>query len=81
MSISARDLTAAVLGVLLLLLAADGAAAATSDTVEDLLFDLQLIPLDGQAPLPFTLEALDGKRVSLTDFKGQVVFLYFWASW
>lgn len=76
----ARDSTAVALAVLALLLA--GALSATgSEVVEDLLFDLQLVPLDGQAPPPFTLEALDGKRVSLTDFKGQVVFLYFWASW
>ncbi|HET7874508.1 MAG TPA: hypothetical protein VFN71_03210, partial [Methylomirabilota bacterium] len=47
-------------------------AAAAAD-VEDLLFDLQLIPLDGQPAPAFTLEALDGRRVSLGDFKGQAV--------
>ena len=29
----------------------------------------------------FTLPALDGVRFSLPDFKGQVVLLYFWATW
>ncbi|MBI5874919.1 MAG: redoxin domain-containing protein [Deltaproteobacteria bacterium] len=29
----------------------------------------------------FTLSALDGKKVSLKDFKGKAVFLNFWATW
>jgi peroxiredoxin/outer membrane lipoprotein-sorting protein len=29
----------------------------------------------------FTLEGLDGKKVSLADFKGNVVVLDFWATW
>ena len=56
-------------------------AAVSAEKVDDLLFDLQLVPLDGKAPAPFTLPSLDGKRVSLSDFKGQVVLLYFWATW
>ena len=64
--------------VLLVVLAAMPAAA---DSVDDLALDLQMIPLDGQAPPAFTLLALDGRRVSLADWKGHVVLLYFWASW
>ncbi len=30
---------------------------------------------------PFTLPDLNGKEVSLSDFKGKVVFLNFWATW
>lgn len=49
--------------------------------LEDLLFDLQIIPLGGQNPPAFTLESLDGKKVSLADYRGKPVFLYFWATW
>lgn len=36
--------------------------------------------LSGPAP-QFTLSTFDGKKVSLKDFKGQVVMINFWASW
>ena len=33
-------------------------------------------------PAPnFTLETIDGKKVSLKDFKGKVVLINFWATW
>ncbi|MGH2668731.1 MAG: peroxiredoxin family protein [bacterium] len=35
-------------------------------------------PLD--AP-PFTLSDLGGRLVSLADFRGRVVLLYFWTTW
>jgi cytochrome oxidase Cu insertion factor (SCO1/SenC/PrrC family) len=56
-------------------------AAGAADTIQDLAIDFRMNPLDGQVPPAFTLSALDGKRRSLADFKGQVVLLYFWASW
>ena len=56
-------------------------APVAADTLDDLLFDLQLVPLEGQAPPEFTLAGLDGKAVSLAQLKGRVVFLYFWATW
>lgn len=33
------------------------------------------------APIGFTAKTLEGKTVSLDDFKGKVVYIDFWASW
>jgi len=35
----------------------------------------------GDAAPEFTIETLDGETVSLSDYRGKVVFLNFWASW
>jgi peroxiredoxin len=41
-----------------------------------------LAPLkEGTASIDFTLSDLGGKKVSLSSFKGKVVFLNFWATW
>ncbi len=54
--------------------------AAAAD-FEDLLWDLQIIPLDNQPTPDFTLANLEGKKVSLSQFRGRPVLLYFWATW
>jgi thiol-disulfide isomerase/thioredoxin len=51
------------------------AAAAVACTVA-----LASSSASGPAP-DFTLQARDGKPLSLTQYKGQVVMLNFWASW
>ncbi len=42
-------------------------------------FDVE--KLSGQAAPDFTLKDLEGNTVSLSSFKGKVVFLNFWATW
>jgi peroxiredoxin/outer membrane lipoprotein-sorting protein len=37
--------------------------------------------LNGKPAPPFTLKGMDGKSVSLSDLKGSVVVLDFWATW
>ncbi len=37
--------------------------------------------LQGKPAPPFTLVDLNGKKVSLADFKGHPVFINFWATW
>ncbi len=44
------------------------------------IFNLSANEVDAPAP-DFTLKNLDGVDVSLSDFKGKVVVLDFWASW
>jgi hypothetical protein len=55
--------------------------AVAADTLEDLMLDLQIIPLDSRPAQAFTLETLDGKRLALADLAGRAVLLYFWATW
>ena len=83
---TSRRLPLTVLVGLLVVALAGGIApapAADKDKVlDDLLFDLQLIPMAGQMPPDFELERLiDGKKVTLTELRGRPVLLYFWASW
>jgi hypothetical protein len=58
------------------------AAVAADKALEDLLFDLQLVPLERRTPPAFELERLaDGRKVTLAEQRGLVVMLYFWATW
>jgi cytochrome oxidase Cu insertion factor (SCO1/SenC/PrrC family) len=70
------------LALVLLLMTGAASPAAADKALDELLFDLQLVPLAGQTPPPFELEQLaDGKKVSLAEFRGRPVMLYFWATW
>ena len=75
-----RIAAVAALALVALLLSLTPGASAAAD-LEDHLWDLQIIPLDGEEPPGFTLEGLQGKPVSLRDLRGRAVFVYFWATW
>lgn len=73
----------AVGGLVGLALLAFGGAVGTDGApadLEGLLRDLQLVPLTG-APPAFELAGLDGRTETLEQLRGQVVLLYFWATW
>jgi cytochrome oxidase Cu insertion factor (SCO1/SenC/PrrC family) len=75
------NLHRAMATVLAMLISVASAAPSSAATLDDLLFDLQFVPLDNRPAPTFTLSGLDGTPVSLTQFKGRVVLLYFWATW
>jgi cytochrome oxidase Cu insertion factor (SCO1/SenC/PrrC family) len=43
---------------------------------------MQVIPYEPPKPAPaFALPDLDGKEVRLSDLRGKVAMLFFWATW
>ena len=73
---------ALALVLVLMAVGVTGPAIAADKVLDDLLFDLQLVPLEGQLPPAFELERYsDGKKVSLAEHRGRPVMLYFWATW
>jgi cytochrome oxidase Cu insertion factor (SCO1/SenC/PrrC family) len=64
-----------VLGVAVALLAT--AALAAPDFAS-----MQVTPYEPPKPAPaFALPDLDGKEVRLSDLRGKVAMLFFWATW
>ncbi len=58
-----------------------GVAAFAQETQDpDMLYGKDLLAAGTVAP-SFTLKDIDGKAVSLSDFRGKQVVLHFWASW
>ena len=72
---------AAIAFALVAALVLGGTAAPAADSIADLAMDLRMTPLDGQPAPALALPTLDGRRLALADFKGDVVLLYFWATW
>jgi cytochrome c biogenesis protein CcmG, thiol:disulfide interchange protein DsbE len=57
------------------------AAIAMLYTVVTFKKDDTVVLKTGQAAPDFTVQTLDGKTVKLSDYKGKVVMLNFWATW
>jgi cytochrome oxidase Cu insertion factor (SCO1/SenC/PrrC family) len=68
-------LQALFLGLLL------AASSLAGEDLEERLWGLHIVPLDAEPAPAFTLESLAGERVSLSDWRGRAVLLYFWAAW
>jgi hypothetical protein len=45
------------------------------------MMDMQVTPLDPQAPPPLSVVTVDGGPVTLADVRGHAVLVYFWATW
>ncbi len=49
---------------------------------EDFYSKIGIIPIKGDKKAPdFSLQDLNGKKFSLNQFKGKVIFINFWATW
>jgi cytochrome oxidase Cu insertion factor (SCO1/SenC/PrrC family) len=57
------------------------ATAGADSALDSALSDFQLVPMGGENPPGFSLDTLDGKKLSPGDLKGRAVLLYFWATW
>ena len=70
-----RSQSALVLGVAVALVATAALAAPDFSS-------MQVIPYESPKPAPtFSLPDLNGKVVNLSDLRGKVAMLFFWATW
>jgi len=68
------------LGILALLIPFLGSGRAASPSAPCDSFGVQRSPERKEAPV-FSLNSLDGKQISLSEFKGKPVLITFWATW
>ena len=76
-----RKQQAALLHAPQVVLVPDGQAPPTASPDDGATTEAEPQPLKGKAAPAFTLVDLDGKKVSLADYKGKAVLLNFWATW
>ena len=68
--------------LVLVLVLSHGAPVVAQKPLDDLMMDLNIAPLDPQAPPALSVTALEGGgRLTLADLKGRAVLVYFWATW
>lgn len=82
MTRASANLTGGRLAFLLAAVVLGGAPADSRAAAVDLKLMPKLQELKDRPAAPdFTLAGADGRKVSLKDFRGKVVFLNFWATW
>ena len=60
---------------------AESLAMADSQKLDQLFADMGVIKIVQALPVEIDLKDLNGQPVSLSDFRGKIVFLNFWTSW
>jgi cytochrome oxidase Cu insertion factor (SCO1/SenC/PrrC family) len=69
------------LGLAVVLVGLATLTSAAPSSLDDLMMDMRITPLDPQSPPPFVVTRLDGGPLKLGDVRGQAVLVYFWATW
>ncbi|MBW8011454.1 MAG: redoxin domain-containing protein [Chloroflexi bacterium] len=70
-----------VVGIFMLTLAACSSVDSIQDSDGVKALELEVAPVKGALAPDFELEGLDGELVSLSDYRGRVVLVNFWATW
>jgi len=60
---------------------AESLAKADNQELDQLLGDMGVIKMVQALPVEIRLKDLNGQQVSLSDFRGKIVFLNFWTTW
>jgi thiol-disulfide isomerase/thioredoxin len=60
---------------------AESLARADSRDLDQLFGDMDVIKISQALPVEIKLKDLNGQPVSLSDFRGKIVFLNFWTTW
>ena len=63
------------------LFGAESLAKADSRDLDQLFGDMGVIKISQALPVEIELKALNGQPISLSDFRGKIVFLNFWTTW
>ena len=82
MNITKKYLAVSQIVLVLLLLGAGGVYQSNAFAEDDIFDTLRLNRFPEPVDVPdFTLPALDGKEMKISDYKGNIIFLNFWTTW